>query len=425
MADLPQESLVAALADAVPALLGYWDIDMRCRFVNETCLNWFGKSHAAVIGSTLRELLGETVFALNEPYVVAALAGKKQQFERTIRKADGTPLHALTNYTPRLNECGEVDGFFVLVSDITELKEAQRKIALAATVFDSTIQGILVTDRDGLILTIDRAFTQITGYSAEEVVGRRDQLFQTEDDDAAACQAAHQQVVVNGHWQREAWGLRKDGTSFLASLTRTLVQGQPDEPARYVTTFSDNTELWRRAERIRHLAFHDVLTDLPNRSFLLDYLDGLIRKVEPENRGVVVMFLDLDRFKLVNDTFGHDMGDAVLAVVAERLRTVVRQSDVVARLGGDEFVIVLDRQCGRREVGQIANRIIANLNEPIEWNGMTARIGTSIGVAEFPTDGLRSIDLLGSADKAMYASKQNGRNGYQFMSGVAAARSAG
>lgn len=413
---VPADLHLAVVADAVPGLLGYWDTEVRCRFANRACLQWFGKPIEAILGSHLRDMLGETVYALNEQYVLGALRGEKQRFERTIRRADGRVLHAMTDYTPHLEPDGRVSGFSVLVSDVTELKEAETRLGLAATVFDSTIQAIAVIDGDGLVLTVNRAFTTITGYQAGEVVGQRLHLFPV-DDDEAFLQDVRRQIVMNGHWQREVWGTRRDGTAFLALQTMTVVDGASDRAARTVCMFTDDTELWRRAERIRHLASHDPLTDLPNRAMLFERLEAMIDRAGDTPGGaspvrIVVMFLDLDRFKLVNDTFGHDMGDAVLMAVALRLANACSRVELVSRLGGDEFVMLLDASgqdaaTQDADLADLADRIVAEVSKPVLWNGMQAVVGVSVGIAAFPEDGARPVELLQSADKAMYAAKQS------------------
>lgn len=399
-----------ALVNAVPALLGYWDTGLICRFANKTLLDWFDRSLAAVLGTHLRDLLGETVFALNSPYIEGALAGTRQRFERTILRADGQVLHALTDYVPDLGQDGMIAGFYVLVTDITELKITEIRLALAASVFDGTIEGIMVSDHTGLTLTV-KAFSEITLYATEDVVGQPDRIFLT---DEICLPAVTREIAEKGHWQRDSWGRRKDGVAFLASRTCTIVPNAGNASLRYLTMFTDITELWRSTERIRYLASHDPLTELPNRPLLFDRLESLIQVDRAGS--IIVMFLDLDRFKLVNDTYGHDMGDAVLTVVARRLQGVVPEPGMVARLGGDEFIIVIERPSDDLVPETIAGRIIAAVNEPIESGGQATQVGISIGVAEFPRDGQRPVDLLRSADEAMYSAKRDGRNCFRLVS---------
>ena len=203
---------------------------------------------------------------------------------------------------------------------------------------------------------------------------------------------------------------------FVEWQTITKVSNSEGLPSCYVSLFTDITDSWRRGEHIRHLAFHDALTDLPNRSLLLDRLERQIALAEREKRFFAVMFLDLDGFKLINDHHGHHIGDSVLKEVAERLKGLIRQSDTVARLGGDEFVVVLDNPTNKDEVAHIAHRVVTIINEPMEIHGAIAQVGASIGIATFPNDGDTPAALFKNADTAMYAAKVGGKNTYRFFS---------
>ena len=180
--------------------------------------------------------------------------------------------------------------------------------------------------------------------------------------------------------------------------------------------FHDITDVWHKNEHIRHLAFHDPLTDLPNRSLLMERLERQIALGDREQRSMAVLFLDLDRFKFVNDNFGHDIGDDLLKSVAQKLQALVRHSDTVARLGGDEFVIKLNNPANGEEVAHIAERIVTVINEPMVFGGKTVQVGTSIGIALYPTDGETPAELIRNADTALYAAKSSGKNTYRFYS---------
>jgi diguanylate cyclase (GGDEF)-like protein/PAS domain S-box-containing protein len=408
------ERFMRTIADAMPAMVAYWDAEMRCQFANRSYREWFGKSPEELTGQTMREMMGERLFALNEPYIRGALAGERQIFERTLTKADGSIGYTLANYIPDVDPTGAVAGFFVLVSDVTPLKQAEFALRQAASVFHHTIEGIVVTDGDEVILAVNPAFTRITGYAADEVIGQTLRLLQARDQDQAFPAAAWQDLTATGLWEGEIWSRRKDGERFLAWQSISLIRGAGTEPVRCVSIFNDITERWRKDERVRHLAFHDPLTDLPNRHLLLERLDQLIRRAQREQRTVAVLFLDLDGFKYVNDTFGHAIGDDVLMAVAQTLQVQVRQADTVARLGGDEFVILLDNPVSRQEVARIAQHIVESIMEPMTLRGTTVHIGISIGIAWHPTDGAAAVQLLESADAAMYAAKEAGKNTFRF-----------
>ena len=417
------ENFIRTITDALPVLIAYWDKNLRCQFANKAYLAWFGKPPASIVGHTMQELLGKNLFALNEPYVRGALAGEPQRFERTLTKADGGFGYTLVHYIPDLAPHGKVPGFFVLVSDITSLKEADAELVLAASVFQNTIEGIFVTDANGVILSVNPAFTSITGYSAEEAIGQSPRILKSDRHDQAFHAAVWRDIAIDGIWQGQVWNCRKNGEAFLEWLTITRIPAPEGQPVRYISVFNDITELWRKDERIRHMAFHDALTGLPNRALLMERVDYQIAFAERERHPLAVLFLDLDRFKYVNDTLGHDIGDELLKAVAESLLALVRQSDTVARLGGDEFVILLNNPSSEAEVGHIAGRIVAVINEPMKFReDKTAQVGTSIGIAMYPSDGNTSAQLMKNADTAMYAAKRAGKNTYRFFNQPVAPR---
>jgi diguanylate cyclase (GGDEF)-like protein/PAS domain S-box-containing protein len=408
------ENFLKTITDAMPGLVAYWDKNLRCRFANKPYLEWFGKRPEAIVGTTMRELMGERLFALNEPYIRGVLTGQPQRFECTLTKADGSLGFTLTFYIPDEDAHGTVVGFFVLVSDVTVIKQAEAELKLAASVFENTIEGIFVTDADGVILSVNPAFTSITGFTADEAIGQTPRILKSDRHDEAFHAAVWQDIAANGQWQGQIWNRRKDGEVFLERQTITRISAQDGEPVRYIAVFNDITELWRKDECIRHLAFHDALTDLPNRALLIERLDHQTAIAKREQRLLAVMFLDLDRFKFVNDNLGHDIGDELLKAVAQKLLALVRQSDTVARLGGDEFVIVLNNPENQDEVAHIADRVVAVINEPMAFRGKTAQVGTSIGIAMYPANGHTPADLIKSADTAMYAVKAAGKNTHRF-----------
>jgi diguanylate cyclase (GGDEF)-like protein/PAS domain S-box-containing protein len=405
---------VQTITDAMPSLVAYWDKNLRCHFANKPYLAWFGIQSEDVIGSTMLALLGETMYQLQEAHVRGALAGERQQFERNLAKADGSTGYTLTHYIPDCDAQGDVVGFFVLVNDVTYIKAAESELQLADSVFNNTVDGIMVTDADGKILSVNPAFTAITGYAAEEVAGQPSQLLRSQHHNDAFYAAIAEALAQHGTWAGELWNRHKNGEAFLEWQSITTIPGSGDTATRYVSVFNDITERWRKDERIRHLAMHDPLTDLANRQLLTDRLNQLITQSAREPRHLALMFLDLDQFKQVNDTMGHDIGDDLLVRVAQSLLALVRQNDTVARLGGDEFVILLDNPLNRDDVAQIADRIVATLRTPIRLQDQSVQIGASIGIAMYPEGGATPAALIQSADSAMYAAKRAGKNTYRF-----------
>lgn len=401
---------IKAVTDAVPNMIGYWDRDLRLRFANNAYLDWFGKTAESLIGISFVELAGEQLFAMNKPHIDGVLAGQRQRFHRTLNKANGTVGYIVGNYIPDIGADGTVSGFYILANEVTELMETHAQLELAASVFANTVEGIAVTDPQGIILSVNPAFTEITGFTAEEAVGKTPRILKSNRHDHAFYVAMWGEITDKGRWKGDIWNRRKDGEIYLERITISMIRGPDGKPIRYVSVFSDITDLWRKDEYLKHLAFHDALTDLPNRSLLIERLQHRISVAAREKFTIALMFLDLDGFKHVNDHFGHDIGDDLLKIVAQRIRTLVRQSDTVARMGGDEFIIKLNNPLHRDEVTDIANRIIATVNDPIELNGKAIRVGASIGIAMFPDDATTPAELIKHADTAMYAAKSAGKN---------------
>jgi len=410
-----REHFLRTVTNAVPGQVGYWDRELRCRFANIDYLEWFARPQEEVIGAQLKDLIDAPTLHFSQPYIDAVLQGQPQRFERSQPKADGSGrTHALVNYIPDFAADGLVAGFFVLVIDITQLKEVEGQLRLAASVVENTVEAIMVTDESDVILSVNPAFTAVTGYPAIDVIGRLASLLDAGRHDAAFHAQVRSDLETHGRWKGETWARQRDGNVFLVWQAVTVIGAVPGTPGRRVSVFSDVTERWRNSERLRHLAFHDPLTDLPNRMLLLERLDQLIGQTAREDRCVAVIFLDLDRFKVVNDTLGHAIGDRLLKAVAEDLLALVRHSDTVARLGGDEFMVLLDNPAGHDEVETVARRVVAAIGHARVFDGNAVSVGASLGIAMFPQDGCVREQLIAHADTALYAAKSAGRNGYCF-----------
>lgn len=415
-ASTKREQFIRSIIDNMPNMIGYWGRDLRCRYANNAYREWFGRPPEEIIGITFRELAGEQLFKLNEPHIRRALAGEPQRFERTLNKASGNVGHIIGHYIPDFDADGTVKGFAIQASEVTVLKETEAKLKLAACVFENTLDGVLITDANGIILSVNPAFIEITGYAAEEAVGQNPRILQSNRHDQAFYTSMWKEIKTKGRWNGEIWNRRKDGDLYLERMTISMVRDVEGEPVRYVSVFSDITALWRKDEHIKHLAFHDALTDLPNRTLLMERINQKLLNSNREQCNLALLFLDLDGFKLVNDQFGHSVGDDLLKEVAKRLLALVRKSDTVARVGGDEFIFILNNPKGKDEITYVANRIVSSINEPIDIFGEVLQIGASVGIAMFPADGRTSVDLIKSADRAMYAAKGSGRNNISFYS---------
>lgn len=414
--NIEREQFIHSIVDNVPNMIGYWDRDLHCRYANNAYREWFGKSPEEIVGMTFRDLAGEHLFALNQPHIHRVLAGEHQRFERTLNKASGNVGHIIGHYIPDFDVDGTVKGFAIQSSEVTLLKETEAKLELAACVFKNTLEGVLITDTDGTILSVNPAFSEITGYAAEEAIGQNPRILKSNQYDRAFYTSIWVQITTMGRWNGEIWNRRKNGALYLERVSISMVRDVDGEPIRYVSVFSDITAFWSKGEHIKHLAFHDALTDLPNRTLLMDRIDQRLINSNREPCDLALMFIDLDGFKLVNDQYGHNIGDDLLKEVAKRLLSLVRESDTVARVGGDEFIVVLNNPREKEEVAYIANCVVSSINEPMEILAQVLHVGASVGIAMYPDDASTSVDLIKNADTAMYIAKESGRNKIHFFS---------
>ncbi len=307
-------------------------------------------------------------------------------------------------------------------SDITERKKTEEQLRIAAATFE-THDAILITDASSNIIRVNQAFTDITGYSQEEVLGKNPRILSSGHQEKGIYVSMWQQLKQAGKWSGEIMDKRKNGEIYPKWLTITAVKNERDETIRYVGIFNDITERKKAEEAIQHLAFYDVLTKLPNRRLFLDrFRAALTVSARYYNFGAL-LFIDLDRFKLLNDTLGHDYGDLLLIEVAARTKSCVREMDTVARLGGDEFVVLIedvsyDQNEASYKVGLVAEKIRGALTNPYILNGHEHHCSPSIGVTLYHGNEKPMEDLLRHADIAMYQAKDAGRNTVRFFDPV-------
>ena len=299
-----------------------------------------------------------------------------------------------------------------------ELQRAQADLRVAAIAFESQM-GICVTDPQGVILRVNQSYCDITGYSAAEAVGKTSALLKSGRHDAPFYDAMHSAIAATGAWHGEIWNRRKDGSIFPEWLTITAVKTDDGQISHFVSTLTDITQRKADEEKIRHLAYYDPLTGLPNRRLLLDRLQQAMMTSRRTQCQGALMFIDLDNFKLVNDTLGHDKGDLLLQEMARRLSACIRAGDTVARLGGDEFVVVLenmDTQARKaaRQAQVVSEKVLLSIAQPLQLAGHELQTSCSIGVVLLTDDNASADDLMKHADLAMYQAKEAGRNTVRF-----------
>lgn len=317
--------------------------------------------------------------------------------------------------TPIL-ENGEISGAVVIFRDTTARILMERELKLSRALFESTVEAMMITDESFQIVEVNPAFTGLTGYTEREIVGKNPSILRSGKHDKEFYEKMFETLEKEGHWRGEIWNRKKSGEIYVQRLTISVIHDLSGKVSNYVSVFSDITEERREKDRATHRAYHDALTELPNRVLLMDRLQNSIQHTSRQSRVPVILFLDLDHFKPVNDTYGHLMGDLLLTEIAMRLRKATRESDTVARLGGDEFVVLMDaeKEQARESVNEAALRIVSQIEEPFDIQGTVLTIGVSVGIAIYPQDGETPEDLLQQADRAMYSRKGKSKGKIAF-----------
>ncbi|HMW22136.1 MAG TPA: EAL domain-containing protein [Burkholderiaceae bacterium] len=316
---------------------------------------------------------------------------------------------------PTRAELELVEEFARITSLAVQKVRAAEALQQAAAFFEATRDGVVITDLTPRIVAINRAYSDITGFSAEEVIGENPGILKSGRHDEAFYQAMWGSLKATGHWQGEVWNRRKCGELFPEWLSISAVPDESGKPRAYVGVFTDITQLRQSEEQLQHLAHHDPLTGLPNRLLAHSRLQHAIERAERHGDQVAVLYVDLDRFKNVNDSLGHPVGDELLTQLAQRLSGRIREEDTFARLGGDEFLLVLESVQTPGQAATVAQALIDTLAEPFRLtSGHELFIGASIGISLYPLDAHNVTELIQHADMAMYLAKQSGRNTLRF-----------
>lgn len=312
------------------------------------------------------------------------------------------------------NTQGEITHYVGIKEDITERKLNDKKLRVASTVFESTSEGMMVTNAEKVIQTVNSAFCDVTGYQQEDVIGLTPTLLASGRHDDAFYQTMYTSLSLRGHWEGEIWNRRKNGEVYPLWVSISVIYDAQERVEGYVSLFRDITQRKENEDRIFYQANFDPLTALPNRNLFNDRLKSAMEASKRYKNKFALLFIDLDRFKNVNDTLGHTIGDLLLESVAYRLKSDIRDVDTCARLGGDEFAIILPDIKEPAVAEVIANKLVQSMATPFLVRGHDVFISSSIGITIFPDDGADSEILIRNADVAMYRAKENGRNSIQF-----------
>ncbi|MBT3048124.1 MAG: EAL domain-containing protein [Candidatus Thiodiazotropha sp. (ex Clathrolucina costata)] len=291
---------------------------------------------------------------------------------------------------------------------------AEEKLRLAERAFQNTAEGITVTDVNGDIVSTNPAFEAITGYTHEEVMGQNPRILKSGHHEPSFYRDMWDTLLKAGHWRGEIWNRRKNGDVYPEWLTISAVKDNRGDTTHYVGVFTDITQIKEAQDQINFLAHHDALTQLPNRALFRERFDHALMHARRESNSIALLFLDLDRFKTVNDTLGHPSGDLVLLEVSRRMSNIIRSSDTIARLGGDEFVLLLEEQTSAQHAAVVARKLIDLFSTPMNIGEHELVVTASIGITLYPNDGDDPDLLIRHADRAMYEAKQQGRNTYRF-----------
>ena len=333
-------------------------------------------------------------------------------YEAREPRGDGTYRHAIVTKSPFFDTDGSVAGIIGVITDITERKQAEEGMRLAAEVFEHSVEGIYIANDRNRIVRTNPAFTIITGYTEDDVRGRSPKMLGPTQERPELFDELWQEVGRNGIWRGEFIHRRKSGELFPAWVSVIAIRDQRGQILNYIGIFHDITERKATEERMRWLAHHDFLTGLANRSLLEDRFDQAMRRARRDNSRLALFLIDLNGFKPVNDTFGHQFGDEVLKTIAKRLLACVRQTDTVARVGGDEFVIVASDVGTRANVEKLARKVLEAICQPMRRDGEPVSIGASVGASLFPDHGQDAAVLHSLADTTMYRIKESGNSGY-------------
>ncbi len=393
---------------------------------NDERVTYWNPAAEKIFGYAADEVLGRNLHALLTPahYHDAAHAG----FDHFRSSGEG-PIVGTTFEINALRKNGEefpvelsISAFRLqdswhalgIIRDITERKRSEENLRITASVFDTSREAILIADADNRIVDVNPAFVRITGYSRDEVLGRNPRLLNSGRHDREFFAAMWRSLEQENAWRGEIWNRRKSGETYTELLSISVIRDREGRAQRYVAVFSDISHIKEHEKELSRIAHYDALTGIPNRVLLADRMKQAIAQTAREQDMAAVCYLDLDGFKQINDTLGHDAGDQVLIEIARRMVNTIRGGDTVARLGGDEFVVVLLGLEKGEECVATLERLLAAIAEPMRIKGKTLALSTSIGVSIYPLDDEDPDTLLRHADQAMYQAKQAGKNRFHI-----------
>ena len=411
-----KRSLLRTLVETLPDMVWMKDVEGRYLLCNPSLERVFGRPEAEVLGKTDHELLAADFadhLRLHDRRAIAA--GQPVRNEEWVSLADdGRRVFLETVKAPIYNAEGQLLGVVGIARDYTERLLAAEQLRLSASVFAVCLEGIVITDAENRIIDVNPAFTRITGFERAEVMGRTSAFLSSARHGADFHAAVWQALREDGLWRGEMWTRGKCGTEFAQQASIAALRDDAGKITHYIQVFTDISDLKAHEAELDEIAHHDPLTGLPNRRLLRDRIGQAHAQAARGRHRLGVALVDLDDFKPINDSLGHEAGDRVLRTVAERLGHCLRGGDTVARLGGDEFVLLLVNLVDVEEAGQVLDRVLHAVAQPIALGGREVQVSASIGLTVFPDDSADPDTLLRHADAAMYRAKEAGRNTWRL-----------
>ena len=388
------------------------------------------RSVEALLGYAPSELIGRPLADLHvDPNTrdrflaeLGRRGGSVRGFEKLLRRKSGEPVWTSVSAQSLRDGRGNMIGVEGTIRDISDNKRAAAEMAKLSSALEQAADLVMITDRNGVIEYVNSSFETVTGYSLAEVLGQNPRLLKSGKQDEGLYAVMWQRILSGEAFSDVVINRKKDGTLYYEAKSITPLRDASGAVTHFVSTGKDITEQVRVQERLQHLAHHDSLTELPNRALLLDRLEQALARARWHQRLVAVLFMDLDRFKNINDSLGHEVGDRLLQEVGTRLGAVVRERDTIARHGCDEFVILLDDVASESDVGHVAQKLLDALLPPFQIDGQVLHVTGSIGISSYPSDGENTQSLLRNADAAMYRAKEAGKNTFRFYSQDMSAR---
>ena len=377
-----------------------------------------------ILGYTQKEVIGKSIFSFwqnkddalkhRKSYIKYLMPIKSAEYP--FLHKNGSTVILDFNVTPIIDKNGELAGSISIAKDMTEFNKAQSSLKLYKNIIEQISDGVTITDKDNKIIDVNQAFCDITKYSKDEVIGNDPKILNSRIHGVEFYKNMWENIDKKGSWSGEIWNKHKDNGIYPEFITINAIKDRNNNIQNYVAIFHDMSAIKENEAKIQHLATHDLLTSLPNRAMLSTTLKNAIQDAKRLGNKIAILFLDLDNFKTINDTKGHNEGDKILISATSRLQAALRENDKVFRFGGDEFIIISKLIKDTKDIANIAEKISTSIKKPFKTKKSTYNISCSIGISVYPDDGHSSTELIKKADMAMYEAKNNGKSKYNFYS---------